>query len=140
MRLIIFVLTALTLALPLTAARAQTFDQNVVITMGQRESQEDVRVYALAECKRLTLEKVGVYLQASTDLVQRVRDSQPPQLDAGESAQIPPLLLKGGSKGGLDTSSSTSSSTPARTPVRYRSNVWERSLLPQRTRRAQSLL
>ena len=78
MRQFLLTLTALTAVLSLTApalAQTQVFEQNVVITMGQRESQEDVRVYALAECKRLTLEKVGVYLQAETDLVQKVRES-----------------------------------------------------------------
>jgi len=57
-------------------AQIKEFEQNVVITMGQRESQDEVRVFALAECKRLVLEKVGVHLTGSTDIVRQVRESE----------------------------------------------------------------
>jgi len=69
------ILLALTLACS-AAAEVQVFEQNVVIVMGRRETQEDVRFIALQEAKRLVLEKVGTYLTGSTEIVQRVRESE----------------------------------------------------------------
>jgi|GEM_PF-3554017 len=99
----IALLTLILLTLPAGGlpAQMQTFEQNVCITMGQRESQEEARVYALAECKRLVLEKASVYLEASTDIVQRVRESlYSPQL-AEQPSNSP--TARGGEQGGVNS-------------------------------------
>ncbi|MBM3327425.1 MAG: hypothetical protein FJY65_10725 [Calditrichaeota bacterium] len=108
----IALLTLILLTLPAGGlpAQVQTFEQNVCITMGQRESQEEARVYALAECKRLVLEKAGVYLEASTDIVQRLRESlYSPQL-AGQTDNSP--TARGGEQGGCKASLRAKRSNP----------------------------
>ena len=56
-------------------AETQTFTDTVRVVMGSRESQDEVRVYATQEAKRRVLDKVGVYLSGSSDIVRRVEES-----------------------------------------------------------------
>ena len=60
-----------------STARAETveFTDTVRVVMGSRESQDEVRVYATQEAKRRVLDKVGVYLAGSTEIVRSVQES-----------------------------------------------------------------
>ena len=54
----------------------QVFTDTVRVVMGSRESQDDVRFYAVQEAKRRVLERVGVYLSSSDEVIQRVHESE----------------------------------------------------------------
>ncbi len=51
------------------------FTDTVRVVMGSRESQDEVRVYATQEAKRRVLDKVGVYLSGSTEIVRKVEEA-----------------------------------------------------------------
>ncbi len=57
------------------SAEILEFTDTVRVVMGSRESQDECRVYATQEAKRRVLDKVGVYLSGSTEIVRKVRES-----------------------------------------------------------------
>jgi len=80
-----FVSSWLILLLSLPAfAGTVTFTDTVRVVMGSRESQDEVRVYATQEAKRCVLDKVGVYLSGSTEIVRKVQESFSPPLAGGQ--------------------------------------------------------
>jgi len=74
-RAILSALASASAFVSLSFAETQTFTDTVRVVMGSRESQDEVRVYATQEAKRRVLDKVGVYLSGSTEIVRRVEES-----------------------------------------------------------------
>jgi len=81
----LFVSSWLILLLFLPAiAETVEFTDTVRVVMGSRESQDEVRVYATEVAKRRVLDKVGVYLSGSTEIVRKVQESLSPPLAGGQ--------------------------------------------------------
>ena len=75
LRLLFPLFTLLILTSATAYCEQKTFTETVRIVMGNRETQDEVREYAVLEAKRRVLEQVGVYMSGQTDFVQRVSES-----------------------------------------------------------------
>jgi hypothetical protein len=56
-------------------AEQKVFTQTVRYVMGENESRQELRELATLEAKRQILEQAGVYLECTTELKQRIRET-----------------------------------------------------------------
>ncbi|MDP8240972.1 MAG: tetratricopeptide repeat protein [Candidatus Hatepunaea meridiana] len=75
-KLIQITITILLISSALCWAEQKVFTQTVRYVMGENESRQELRELATLEAKRQILEQVGVYIESTTELKQRITESK----------------------------------------------------------------